>query len=405
MGFRVAIVSFVLISIGSPLLFAQSLCLFQFYSRDAIRKEADQVLKSLELQKLNDRRAVDGIEKDSPLLHESLFGKRYDQIDGISTYLNSLPKTLLTREEEIALGQALELARHLTDQRFYLLARNRFWVSNLKLVVSIAEKFRGRGVELEDLIQEGNFGLLEAIEKWDWRRGVKFSSFAVWWIRQKITLNFGKLKRTIQVPSHVFVKYQVIDAVRSELFFRHRVQPSIYEIYLAIQAGLYEEILEKNRRIRKPDLVGKFEIDGKKAADQRKKDFTFEAVNNILLRMDMIVPQHKLIDEDGVDFFENLLVRKEFNEMELILNSDLSRKMIDAIAHLSAREQKLIILRFGLFGSESYVRTEVAQMLGGDKPITQVRVAQIEKEAINKLKQYLDTSFLSFENLVPEGRQ
>ena len=78
-----------------------------------------------------------------------------------------MPKTLLTQEEEIALGQTLELARHLTDQRFYLLARNRFWVSNLKLVVSIAEKFRGRGVELEDLIQEGNFGLLEAIEKWD----------------------------------------------------------------------------------------------------------------------------------------------------------------------------------------------------------------------------------------------
>ena len=387
------------------MLFAQSLCLYHFYSKDEIRIEADQVLNSFESQKLSGSRSIEVNGEENPVLQYSLFGKKYDQVDGISSYLNSLPKTLLSREEEVALGQIIELSRHLTDQRLYIRARNRFWVSNLKLVVSIAEKFRGRGVELEDLIQEGNFGLLEAIEKWDWRRGVKFSSFAVWWIRQKITLNFGKLKRTVQIPIHIFTKYQVIEAVRTELFYRHTVQPSIYEIYQAIQAGLYEEILEKNRKLRKQDIVGKFEIDGKKAVEQRKKDFTFEAVNNVLLRMDMITPQHKLIDGEGVDFFENLLAGKEFNEIEPILNSDLNRKMIDAIAHLSSREQKLIILRFGLFGSEAYVRPEVAQMLGGEKPISQVRVAQIEKEAIIKLKRYLDTNFLSFENLDPEGHQ
>lgn len=261
--------------------------------------------------------------------------------DPVRMYLKEIGRIpLLTREEEIRLAQKAEAG----DLR----AKEKLTNSNLRLVVSIAKKYIGRGMTFLDLIQEGNKGLIRAVEKYDWTKGFKFSTYATWWIRQAITRAIADQARTIRIPVHMVETINKLMRTARKLMQDLGREPTPEEIAQAMEgmdADKVREILKISQNTTSLEApVGESDDDsvlGDFLADDRQIS-PYEATSQQMLR-------------------ENV---------EEVLSA------------LSDREAKVLKMRFGLSGNKMMTLEEVGQKFG----VTRERIRQIEAKALRKLK-------------------
>ena len=263
--------------------------------------------------------------------------------DPIKMYLKEIGKiSLLNVDEE------MNLAKKICDpdENVRKEARKQMAESNLRLVVSIAKRYMGRGMQLLDLIQEGNLGLLRAVEKFDYQKGFKFSTYATWWIRQAITRSIADQARTIRIPVHMV---ETINRL------------------IKIQRKLVQEL----GREPKPIEVAK--VMGIPVAKVREiMSFALEPVS-------METPIGDEDDSHLGDFLQDANAKIPVNfAMDVLLHDQL----MEVIKSLTEREQKVILLRFGLEDGKPRTLEEVGKVFG----ITRERIRQIEAKALRKLR-------------------
>ncbi len=270
--------------------------------------------------------------------------------DSVRLYLHEIGKIpLLTGEEELA------LARQVVEgsQR----AKDKMAEANMRLVVSIAKRYTGRGLDFLDLIQEGNTGLLRAVEKFDPERGYKFSTYATWWIRQAITRAIADQARTIRIPVHMVETINKLLRTQRRMTQKLNREPTLDE--LSEELEMEVEKIEHIMKIKQ-------EISSLDAAVGREGD-----------------------DDDSVlgDFIED----EDTTSPEESATSELLREHIaEILSTLSDREQKIIKMRFGLGGGKSHTLEEVGQEFA----VTRERIRQIEAKALNKLRKHKDSKKL-----------
>ena len=263
--------------------------------------------------------------------------------DPIKMYLKEIGKIpLLSVEEEMVLAQKISDP----DANIRKEAAKKMAESNLRLVVSIAKRYMGRGMQLLDLIQEGNLGLLRAVEKFDYQKGFKFSTYATWWIRQAITRSIADQARTIRIPVHMV---ETINRL------------------IKTQRKLVQEL----GREPKPEEVAK--IMSLPVSKVR------EIMNFALEPVSMETPIGDEDDSHLGDFLQDFNAKVPVNfAMDVLLHDQL----IEVIKSLTEREQKVILLRFGLEDGKPRTLEEVGKVFG----ITRERIRQIEAKALRKLR-------------------
>ena len=270
--------------------------------------------------------------------------------DSVRLYLREIGKIpLLTPEEEAELADRIVKG----DKK----AKDKMVESNMRLVVSIAKRYGGRGLDFLDLIQEGNTGLLRAVEKFDPAKGFKFSTYATWWVRQAITRAIADQARTIRIPVHMVETINKVLRTTRKLTAELNREPTNEEI--AKELGLEPEKVDYVMRI-KQDIAS---LD---ASVGREGD-----------------------DEDSVlgDFVED---EERDSPEDSAANQILKEQLSEIIATLTDREQKIIRLRFGIGGGRPHTLEEV----GNEFDVTRERIRQIEAKALSKLRKNKDTKKL-----------
>ncbi|MEW5957071.1 MAG: sigma-70 family RNA polymerase sigma factor [Chloroflexota bacterium] len=286
--------------------------------------------------------------------------------DTIALYLKEISRIpLLTAAEEVKLASAIERGkkaakrlaqaqaqdRHLLERLNVEIqrgqeARRKLIESNFRLVVSIAKKYVGHGVPFMDLIQEGNIGLIRAVEKFDYRRGFKFSTYATWWIRQAVSRALSDQGRTIRVPVHMGERVTQLARVCRDLTQRNGHPPTEEEI--AVEMDISLRLLKRIYQAAQFPLSLEMEVG--EDMDSTLGDF---------------------IEDEG-----NLLPD------DTTVHTLLSERMADVLSSLTAREGRVLQLRFGLQDGRTYTLEEVGQKFG----VTRERIRQIEVKALSKLR-------------------
>ena len=270
--------------------------------------------------------------------------------DSVRMYLREIGKIpLLTPEEEAKLAQKIVKG----DKK----AKDKMVESNMRLVVSIAKRYGGRGLDFLDLIQEGNTGLIRAVDKFDPDKGFKFSTYATWWIRQAITRAIADQARTIRIPVHMVETINKVLRTTRKLTTELNREPTNEEIAEALD--MEPEKIDYVMRI-KQDIAS---LD---ASISRDGD-----------------------DEESVlgDFVED---EERDSPEESAANQILKEQLSEIIATLTDREQKIIRLRFGIGGGRPHTLEEV----GAELDVTRERIRQIEAKALAKLRKNKDTKKL-----------
>src|SRR4051794_12670555 len=272
---------------------------------------------------------------------------RHRSHDPVRAYLREIGKVpLLTAEMEISLAKRIERG----DPE----ARRQLIEANLRLVVSIAKRYVGRGMLFLDLIQEGNLGLMRAVEKYDWRRGYKFSTYATWWIRQAITRGIADQARTIRVPVHMVETINKLARIQRQLTQSLEREPT------------NEELAEQ-------------------------LETTPERVEQILkIAQEPVSLEAPVGDEEDASLGE-FIEDEEHHRPHFAVALKMRREEVDAVlATLSFRERKVLELRYGLSGDEPKTLEDVGRYFG----VTRERIRQIESRTLMKLKTYRDSQRL-----------
>jgi RNA polymerase primary sigma factor len=259
------------------------------------------------------------------------------ELDSLQLFLAEATRhRLLTAPEEVALAKRIERG----DDA----AKRRMIESNLRLVVAVARDYRGLGVPFLDLIQEGSLGLHRAVEKFDWRRGFKFSTYATWWIRQAVARALADKARTIRMPVHIVERLQKINRADRLLWTQLGREPTLEEI--AEEASLtVQQVLEVRAAARASTSLDAPVGDGE------------DAVFGDFVAGDEPLPEEAV---------------------ELNLRSEALRR---ALSSLPQREREVVVMRYGLGGSEAQTLEEIGRRLG----LTRERVRQIELESLRRL--------------------
>ena len=263
----------------------------------------------------------------------------YNLDDPVRMYLKEIGQIkLLTAEEEV------ELAKMVSEGSQY--AKNKLTEANLRLVVSIAKKYSGRGLHILDLIQEGNTGLIRAVDKFDWTKGNKFSTYATWWIRQAITRAIADQARTIRVPVHMVEVINKATRCNRKLVQELGREPTVEEIAKELNLPV-EKIIEANRT----------------AADT--------------LSLDTPVG-----DEEDTSIGSFVEDERTPGPADATSNALLAEALKEILDTLTEREADVLRMRFGMYDGRTHTLEEVGQIFG----VTRERIRQIENKAIRKLR-------------------
>ena len=285
--------------------------------------DEDLKLEEMDIDKLNEDTSLDNISLDDP----------------VKVYLREIGRVpLLTTDEEI------ELAVKISEGNSY--AKQRLTEANLRLVVSIAKKYVGRGMYFLDLIQEGNVGLIKAVDKFDHTKGFKFSTYATWWIRQAITRAIADQARTIRIPVHMVETINRLKKVQSQLLHENGFEPS--EELIAEKMELPVERVREIMRVAQEPVSMETPIGPEE--DSRLMDF--------------------IRDEDAL--------APDDAALKTITNEDID----SVLKTLTPREESVIRLRFGLKDGRCHTLEEV----GTEFNVTRERIRQIEAKALRKLR-------------------
>ena len=307
-------------------------------------------------------RAADPVYEATPRPDES----RRASDDPVSLYLKEMSRVpLLSLEEEFELAARIEKARNArkkleiqgaqaVEQRRKIepiladgqQARESLIKANTRLVVSVAKRYIGHGIPFLDLIQEGNIGLMKAVEKYDYHRGFRFSTYATWWIRQTITRAIADQARTIRVPVHMTDRFRQLYKAQRELEQTLGRQPSVGEIAAALELPV------------------------------RQVQWTIKVSWQPL-------SLESPVGEDGeAELGQFIEDHVSLTPLQSVYQSMLKEKMAEALGDLSPRESQVLRLRFGLYDGHEYTLEEVGQKFG----VTRERIRQIEGKALRQLR-------------------